>query len=172
MATVPLTIRKSRAADAAALAALHAEAWRNAYRGIIPGPALERMILHRGPGWWRDAATARSTLVLEFDARLVGYAGFGPFRGARSGTGEIFELYLEPACQGTGLGRRLFDATAAEIARTGYGGMIVWALAENAAARRFYRAMGGRPWARSVTRAGGAALATVGYLWEPVPRRG
>ncbi len=163
-----LTTRWSRAEDAAALAELHAAAWRLAYAGIIPGVALERMIAARGPSWWRrlHGAGAR-TLVVEFDGALAGYATLGRARGTdRSArTGEIYELYLRPAYQGVGLGRRLFTAARAELARHDLPALRVWALAENAGARRFYLAMGGAELGHARDRVGGRDLDKVGYGW-------
>ena len=53
MDTVAIDIRRARAGDAPALAAMHAAAWRYAYRGILPGLVLERMIAEHGEAWWR-----------------------------------------------------------------------------------------------------------------------
>ncbi len=51
MSTVLIEIRRAKASDAATLAATHDEAWRTAYRGIIPGGELEKLISRRGPVW-------------------------------------------------------------------------------------------------------------------------
>ena len=48
MSTVLIEIRRAKSSDAAALAATHDEAWRTAYRGIIPGPELDKLINRRG----------------------------------------------------------------------------------------------------------------------------
>lgn len=160
--------RWSGADDAGALADLHGAAWRHAYAGIIPGVALERMIAARGPSWWRrlHGAGARA-LVVEFDGALAGYATLGRARGSDRAerTGEIYELYLRPAYQGIGLGRRLFLDARARLADHGLTGLRVWALAENTAARRFYAAMGGAEWARARDRIGGRDLEKIGYRW-------
>ncbi len=159
--------RHAEAGDAEALAALHAAAWRYAYRGIIPGVALERMIARRGPAWWAVQPGRREgTLLLEFDGRIAGYTTFGPSRTAgRPRMGEIFELYVEPAGHGAGFGRQLFEAARLRLGPARLGGLIVWALAENAQARGFYVAMGGLERLRSVQRIGGVRLATVAYHW-------
>jgi len=39
-----ITIRRAIPGDAEQIAAVHDEAWREAYRGIIPGGELERLI--------------------------------------------------------------------------------------------------------------------------------
>jgi GNAT superfamily N-acetyltransferase len=161
------TTRPAEPRDAEALAALHAAAWRYAYRGIIPGLALERMIARRGPAWWAARPETRGgTLLLEFDGRIAGYATFGPTRiGGRPRMGEIFELYVEPECHGAGFGRLLFVTARGRLAAAGLKGLVIWALTENTLARGFYAAMGGRERFRTAEQMGGARLAKIAYLW-------
>ena len=168
MATVEIAIRCSVPEDAPALAALHAEAWRHAYRGIIPGVALERMLARRGPRWWkRMHALGTATTILEFERTLAGYASFGRSRFASRGAeGEIHELYLRPEYHGAGLGRQLFSAARDELRASGRRGLVVRSLAANEPACRFYRAMGGRQFARATERVGGVRLATVAFHWR------
>src|SRR5436305_5816388 len=59
MSTTLIEVRPAKAADAAAVASTHDEAWRSAYQGIIPGAELEKLINRRGPQWW-DSAIRRS----------------------------------------------------------------------------------------------------------------
>jgi len=145
MVRVLHSIRRARAADAPAIAAVHDAAWREAYRGIIPGRSLEAMIARRGPSWWLSAIRRGSRLlVLEFDAEVVGYVSHGRNRvGAIPYAGEIFELYLLPAYQGLGMGERLFKAAREDLAANGYLSTVVWALSDNERALRFYKKMGG-----------------------------
>lgn len=168
MTTVAIEIRRARDCDAADLAALHCDAWRYAYRGIIPGLTLERMLSRRGPAWWRRASRLRGgTLLLAFDGRAAGYATFGRCRSRAMGAGgEIYELYLRPEFHGVGLGRRLFGAARASLAEEGLRSLAVWSLADNEAACRFYSAMGGRERLRAIERLGGARLPVVAYHWR------
>ena len=64
MSTVLIEIRRAKAADATLVAAAHDAAWRTSYRGIIPGPELEKLISRRGPGWWENAITKGSRVAL------------------------------------------------------------------------------------------------------------
>ena len=145
MTQVDITIRSARPADAAAIAAVHDEAWREAYRGIIPGRELEQMIQRRGPVWWRTILDRGARIVvLEIDDSLRGYASFGRNRLAASPyLGEIFELYLSPEYQGLGFGRRLFTAARRDLDARGLKGLLVWALADNERACGFYTHLGG-----------------------------
>ncbi len=78
MTTAAIEVRPARREDVRALAEAHAEAWRGAYRGIIPAVTLERMVSRRGDAYWR-AVTARpqGLLVLVFDGAVAGYAMLG-----------------------------------------------------------------------------------------------
>ncbi|MGL5136420.1 MAG: GNAT family N-acetyltransferase, partial [Beijerinckiaceae bacterium] len=133
MATKTIKMRIAEPADAAGLAAVHDAAWREAYRGIIPGRELERMVERRGTGWWSNAVRRGSRIaVLDFDERIAGYASFGRNRAASLPyRGEIFELYLAPDFQGLGFGTRLFNAAKRELANHGLTSFVVWSLAEN-----------------------------------------
>ena len=164
----PIKIRWSKPADTTALAALHRDAWRYAYRGIIPGISLERMIARRGPASWRRMhRLGRRALVLEFDNRVAGYATFGPCRTrSLARRGEIYELYVRPEFQGIGFGKRLFGEARRHLRARGLVGLLVWALAGNDLACRFYMALGGRERIRGYERVGGTRLEKIGFVWR------
>lgn len=168
MVEVLITVRRARAEDAAEIADVHDAAWRDAYRGLIPGRELEKMIARRGPRWWRQAiARGSRLLVLEFDEAIAGYATYGrnrvptlPFQG------EIFELYLAPEFQGLGYGRRLFQAARRDLADHGFNSLVVWALAENERAAAFYEHLGGRIVRRAQEKFGGEARERVAFGFD------
>ena len=73
-----ITIRRAIPGDAADIAAVHDAAWREAYRGVIPGGELERLIARRGPDWWRRAVAQGSRLlVLSMHGTIGGYVSYG-----------------------------------------------------------------------------------------------
>src|SRR6201996_2359824 len=168
MNTNLIEIRRARAADAVALASAHDEAWRPAYRAIIPGPELDKLINRRGAEWWEGAIRKGSRIsILAFGDTLAGYANYGRNR-ARSLTydGEIYELYLRPEFQGLGFGRRLFTAARRDLAQSGIKSLIVWALSENDTAVEFYRALGGKTVARSSEKFGARVLDKIAFGWN------
>jgi ribosomal protein S18 acetylase RimI-like enzyme len=168
MSTVTIEIRRAKAVDAVLVAETHDEAWRTAYRGIIPGTELEKLISRRGPVWWESAIRKGSRVaLLMFGDKIAGYANYGRNR-ARSlfYDGEIYELYLRPEFQGLGFGRRLFTATRRDLAQSGLKSLVVWALSENEPAVEFYRALGGRAVARSSERFGTRVLDKVAFAWR------
>jgi ribosomal protein S18 acetylase RimI-like enzyme len=145
MATRTIRIRIAEPDDASGLAAVHDLSWAEAYHGIIPGKALNRMIERRGSEWWRKAiAAGTKVLVLDFHDDIAGYASFGRSRSpVLSARGEIYELYLAPEYQGIGLGRRLFGAARRELLGAGLDPVVVWSLADNERAIGFYAHLGG-----------------------------
>lgn len=168
MGTGLIEIRRATVDDASAIARVHDAAWRVAYRGLIPGVELERLVERRGPQWWDKAITCGSRVsVLLAGARVVGYTNFGGNRakGLPYG-GEIYEIYLEPVHQGLGFGQRLFEAARRDLARAGLNGLVVWALKDNVGAAGFYQAMGGQPVAASVERFGTKNLDKIAYAWQ------
>lgn len=159
-----LATRWTEPADAAALATLHAACWRHAYAGIIPGPALARMVSKRGPSWWaRLHAGGGRALTLDLGPTPVGYALLGR---CRNGPGvEVQELYVRPDCQGLGFGTRLFAAARSALAARGPAPLTVWCLARNTMGCAFYRARGGRESGRAGVRLGGVDLEQIRFNW-------
>ncbi|NVO15358.1 MAG: GNAT family N-acetyltransferase [Rhodoplanes sp.] len=167
MSTVLIEIRRAKASDATSVAAAHDEAWRTAYRGIIPGPELEKLVTRRGPAWWDGAIRKGSRVSLfVFGDTIAGYSNYGRNR-ARSlpYEGEIYELYMRPEFQGLGFGRRLFTAARRDLAQNGMKSIVVWALSDNGPALDFYRALGGRPVARSSETFGAKTLDKIAFAW-------
>lgn len=168
MSTTLIEIRRAKPADACLVAETHDEAWRAAYRGIIPGPELEKLIGRRGPAWWESAILKGSRVsLLVFGDKIAGYANYGRNR-ARSlfYDGEIYELYLRPEFQGLGFGRRLFTGARRDLIQSGLKSLVIWALTDNEPAVEFYRAMGGRAVARSSERFGSRTLDKVAFAWH------
>lgn len=161
-------VRRATAKDAAAIAAIHDEAWRLAYRGIIPGGNLERMIARRGPAWWAKAIARRAAvLVIEVGGQVCGYATVGASRMRMLPyAGEIYEIYLKPEYQGLGFGRLLFQAARQELKRLGFESFAVRALRDNESAQGFYGRIGGKRAAETAERVGDRALPVVIYGWS------
>ena len=163
-----ISVRMARPGDEEGIAHVHDSAWRDAYRGIIPGRELERMVERRGPTWWRRAIRAGTRLiVLDFSDTIAGYASYGRNRmPALAYGGEIFELYLAPEYQGAGLGKRMFEAARADMAAHGYMSFVVWALAGNERAVQFYQRLGGAVVRRAPERFGGETRERVAFGFE------
>ncbi len=167
MSTLLVSIRRAKAADAAALSAVFDAAWREAYSGIIPGVALERMLARRGPRWWAfTLGRGRPLVVLESGRDVVGYASYGRCRDrSLPADGEIDELYLAPEYQGVGYGKRLFKAVRNDLIDRDVKRIVVWSLSDNERACAFYQRMGGARIKETTERIGGATMGKIAYLF-------
>ncbi|MCJ2049888.1 GNAT family N-acetyltransferase [Methylobacterium sp. J-070] len=167
MSTRTTSIRRAREADLGGLSKVFDASWREAYRGIIPGVTLERLIAGRDRAWWRGTLRrGRPVAVVEVSDLVVGYASYGRTRSRALGSeSEIDELYLLPEYQGVGLGRRLFRAVRNDLADHGLTRLGVWSLEDNDRAGAFYAGLGGRPGPRVLDRMAGIALPKIGYLF-------
>ncbi|MBJ3777512.1 GNAT family N-acetyltransferase [Acuticoccus mangrovi] len=169
-----MAIRTAKLSDCRGLAEVHDAAWRFAYRGVLPGNELERMISRRGPDWWKKAVNRRVPIVvLESDTTVRGYITYGasrvrtlPYRA------EIYELYIQPEYAGLGFGTRLFRTVQQRLARRGHDSLVVWCLAENIPACAFYERLGGRIVSTAEETFGQKPVAKVAFGFEPIESDG
>ncbi|MEM6383047.1 MAG: GNAT family N-acetyltransferase [Pseudomonadota bacterium] len=167
MSVEAITIRPAEPDDAQAITDVHDAAWMGAYRGIIPGAALARMVARRGPKWWsRLIAHRRGLLVLQYHGAVIGYVTFGANRSRSLRVrGEIYELYVAPAYQGLGFGARLFNAAMARLREARMAHFVAWVLEDNDMAVRFYTSMGGEPVAHGVERFDRTDVRKLAFTW-------
>lgn len=161
-----LVIRRARASDAASIARVHVQSWREAYVGLVPDAYLEQLsVTAHERQWRRSFASGTWAFVAEWEQRVVGFASGGLSRSRRDISGELHLLYVLKASHRQGIGRALFDACHYELARCGHRGMLVWVLADNGA-RRFYERLGGEPAGDSSVTIAGVRLREVAYAWR------
>lgn len=167
MNTLTIEVRRAEARDARAVSEVHRESWVQAYSGLIPHKVLLQMLERRGEDWWRRAAHGPSTLlVLDIAGRIAGYATIGLNRArALKQEGEIYEIYLLPEFQGTGLGSYLFRECRNVLSGLGFSGLVAWCLEESANAVTFFRATGGMDVAEGMESFGRVSLKKFGFVW-------
>ena len=168
MTEITISIRRARSEDAADLSRVFDATWREAYQGLLPAIALERMIGRRGPRWWLSTVSrGRPLVVLDIGDKVVGYVSYGRCRDrALPADGEIDELYLAPEYQGVGFGKRLFKAVRNDLGDRGAARVAVWCLSDNERGCAFYRHMGGRMIAETGERFGGVSLTKSCFLFR------
>lgn len=174
-------VRPARPDDALGLALVQSASWRAAYPSLLPAAylaSLERAPLRRR---WEAklAAGGRGgdTLVLEL-GEVIGYCETGPCLdepGLIGFAGEVFTLYLHPTWWGRGWGDLLLARALELLAQRGLFWVVIWVLADNARALRFYARHGfGLDGAARVDTLGGGEQRVVrtARSLNPVPLRG
>ena len=141
-------VRKARVDDAAAIARVHTETWRVAYRGIVDDDVLDGLEASRGRiEAWREILASESArvFVAEADGTVGGFASAGPSRDRdMEGEGEIYAIYVRPDLWGRALGCALIAAAEEALRELGFVEAGLWVLEDNPRARGFYEAVGWR----------------------------
>jgi ribosomal protein S18 acetylase RimI-like enzyme len=179
-----VVIREARREDAAGIGRVYVDTWRATYDGILPVGFLDKLsVSTQTKSWQRAIRSGDVILVAERsgaggDERgdnaagdngntIVGFASGGRetdqdefFRG------EIYTLYVHPDAQRRGIGAELL----VEMLRAlrDLAPVIVWVLADNDGAQRFYEELGGVPVRRGTTTVGGVTLDKIAYAYFDV----
>ncbi len=136
-----MEIRPAGVEDAPGIAEVHVASWRWAYADVLPPEVLDGLRVEDRERVWRDALPRGGVVVAEDAGRIVGFASVGPVADEEQ-TNELFAIYLVAEVTGTGLGRSLLDRAMETMRLGGSRRAILWVLAANARARRFYEAAG------------------------------
>jgi len=130
-----------------------AQGWAGTLREITAGTGLHECIY----------------VAVEEGGELIGLAMGGPANADElPQTGAVYALYVRMSHQGRGLGRRLAQAVAADLAQHGMTALQIGCLAANASARRFYEAIGGRLVGERLFDEEGIMLPEVVYEWTDI----
>jgi ribosomal protein S18 acetylase RimI-like enzyme len=171
--TLTTLIREATAIDAEAIARVRVRSWQATYRGIIDDAYLDAMSIEAGRDRYlrtfdSDPAASFTRLTADDDGRVTGFAMAGASRGraAAPRAAEIYLIYLMPAVQRQGLGTRLLRSMARGLDRRGMDSLVVWSLARNEPACRFYERLGGRRCGERESPVGTQRLAEVAYRWD------
>lgn len=147
-----LRVRPADVADSEAIARVHVESWRAAYRGLLPGGYLASLSVAGRARRWRSrlrTVPARETvLVAEHAGGVVAFCSVGPARDGDCDpewTGELYAIYAVEAEWGRGTGRALHEAAVGALRAARFADAVLWVLETNARARRFYERCGWRP---------------------------
>jgi len=167
-------IRDAILADAPAIAGLHLRSWRAAYESIAPADAVRVLTEEvRRDRWTAMLAAPKPRWVcrvIEVEGTIqavgVACAPSEPLFGER---GEVRHLYVEPDLRRSGLGRRMTAELTGVIAGWGYGGLALSVVVENAPARAFYAALGGREIGRFTDPGPVWKSQNIALVWDDLP---
>ena len=137
-------VRGASPDDSRAIGEVHVDAWRAAYRGIMPEEYLRSLRAADRTRMWRllldDSPAEREVLVAVADGAVGGFAAFGVEAAphTRPLAGELYALNVSPRWWRSGMGRSLLDAAITRLAALGYGSAVLWVASSNRRARSFY----------------------------------
>jgi GNAT superfamily N-acetyltransferase len=144
---VTVLLRTADDVDLTAVGALHRASRTAAYAGLVPAAGLAAGSAEAMGEWWTERVrwerdTHRLT-VAEVSGRpgLAGFSYVGPSETA--GAVELYAIHVDPTLVGTGVGRALMLRAVADLAAVAaeqgdIGRAVLWVLAGNSRARRFY----------------------------------
>jgi GNAT superfamily N-acetyltransferase len=165
-------IRAGRVADAPAIARVHVDSARVAYRGLVPRAHLDRMSYADRESSWRPMLANEGMVTFVADeprAGVVGFANGGAcLADGLPSDGELYAIYVLASHWGRGLGAQLLRAVAGALAERGFSAMGLWVLRDNPACR-FYESLGGTRAGGGETFMGGACLPKVAFVWPRLP---
>lgn len=135
-------LRAAKPGDAGALGALHCQAWRETYPGLLPAAMLQGLSPEKSAARFAQEG-CRDMLLAFCGGEAAGFCGFGPWRaGPGAAEGEIIGLYVLKAYQRRGVGTALLRAALAALAARGLDRVSLWVLDGNEKAVQFYESFG------------------------------
>jgi RimJ/RimL family protein N-acetyltransferase len=140
-------LRRATPDDAPALAAIHVDSWREAYRGLVPDSFLESLDRERRAARLRDFldTTGHETYVVEVDGHIVGHLTVGPCRDEDLDDrtiGEIWGIYLAPTHWRRGIGTEVTRRAEEILSERALRQIVLWVFAGNRRGRSFYETLG------------------------------
>ena len=136
--------------------------WHVTYSQVMPAELVSAMTADRATSlvgaMLERAAAGRSRVVLAEEQpppdphdSAPTCLGFVGFTLVTKNLGDVGSLYVAPAAQGRGVGRRLLTAAEDALRTEGAERAQLWVFAENAPSRHFYAAQGWEPDGRATT---------------------
>jgi ribosomal protein S18 acetylase RimI-like enzyme len=148
---MPWRVRRAVPSDAEEIARINVDGARDAYPGIAPHAVLEALDVYNFAAAFGRvlAAPDPSAVLVAVDGDRVGaFCSVCPVRNAgrddhpQLRTAELAAIYADPPVKGTGAGHAVHDTALRHLAGAGFEHAVLWVVAANDAAQRFYRRHG------------------------------
>jgi GNAT superfamily N-acetyltransferase len=121
---------------------VHVRSWQIAYRTLLPDDYLDQLRPEDRAQTYDFASVdplAPRTIVAVEEGLIHGFATTAPSRETDlPGHGELWALYVDPEQWGRGIGLALVSAARANLFALGFRNAVLWVLAGNVRAERFY----------------------------------
>ncbi|TMV53085.1 GNAT family N-acetyltransferase [Paenibacillus mesophilus] len=141
-----LVIRWADLGDCRDLGRVHSEAYRSAYKGIIPDHYLMRVTADTRETYYRETlgnGCEKIAILMENQA-AAGVLVVGECRDddLDASYGEISSIYMIEDVWGKGYGKAFLGWGMERLKELGYSNVSLWVLEENKRARNFYERFG------------------------------
>jgi GNAT superfamily N-acetyltransferase len=142
-----MILRGATGRDALAIATLHADSWRSAYRGILSDDYLADKVHPERVVLWQSRFAANATkpmfvIVAESGQVLEGFVCVFPQEDPVFGS-FLDNLHVAPSRTGQGIGKLLLAESVRHLLRMEkVGGLYLWVMEQNKRARQFYARAG------------------------------
>ncbi|MEO8692674.1 MAG: N-acetyltransferase [Acidimicrobiales bacterium] len=166
-----MQFRRANAQDIDAIALLHAESWRNSYRGAYSDAFLDGDVFDDRRAVWSERLARPSardeTVVAEWRGSIIGFVhtilDHDPLLGAL-----LDNLHVAHDVKRTGIGTQLMAQSASAVmARATNKRLYLAVLEANAPAQAFYEARGGERVGQEISEApGGGSVVGFLYAWK------
>lgn len=142
-----MIVRKPSKDDVRGLAEAHVRSWQAAYKGQIPDHILDNLSVDRREKDWRQllGSPSNKVLVAEAEQRIVAFSSFGPVRDEeldKNSVGEVYAIYALEEFWDRGIGRKLMEASLADLREMNCSMVKIWLLDTNQRAISFYQKFG------------------------------
>ena len=138
-----MLLRLAEPEDAIAVARVHVRSWQVAYRTLLPADYLDQLRPEDRAQKYDFASLdprKPQTIVAVEEGLVHGFATTAPSRDPDlAGYGELYALYVDPEQWTRGIGVALISAARTRLFRLGFRNAVLWVLAGNTRAERFYQ---------------------------------
>ena len=157
-------VRPARGSDAAGVARIQVECWRDDYAGVIPDDVLTELTSGEATERWQERwaeaiakpPTSRHQVLVATATEsaaaggrpervIAGFASVGPASDEDrwpATDGELYELHVAPGRTNQGHGGRLLNAVADTLAEDRFTRVSAWVLEADTAMRQFLESAG------------------------------
>lgn len=170
-----MIIRKARVEDAPACTQIHIATWQATYRGVVPDDFLDAMPSRFAQRlqFWEGLLNnpEQITYVAEDEEQgvIAGFVNGAPSRHDDPDyPKELQMIYILPAYQQMGLGRKLMSTLAQAFLAEGTTTMWLWVLEGNESGILFYERLGGKYKKNSLWEVSGVKLPERAYVWDDI----
>ena len=143
-----MLLRPAEPEDALDVARVHVRSWQAAYRTLLPDDYLDQLRPEDRAQTYDFASLdpGKPRTIVAVEEGIYGFATTLPSRDADlPDDGELCALYVDPEHWGRGIGVALVSAAREHLYGLGFRNALLWVLAGNVRAERFYQMDGWAP---------------------------